>query len=247
MPGRELRSNLVLANRILAHEGVLDAYGHVSVRDLESPDRFLLARSMGPELVTEDDILLHDLTGELVTEITEQPYVERFIHAAIYAARPDCVCVVHAHAEAILPFGISRTPLVPVIHDASDLGSQVPIWDIARKFGDRTNLLVSNIEMGQDLANALGSNSVVLMRGHGFAAAGTSVAQTVRTCVYMLRNARVLTIAKSFGSVQALSDGEIAARNAQLAPDSPAMMRAWDTWVRRLESDERSPRPGAQR
>src|SRR5947208_12641999 len=160
-----LIQDLVIANRILAKEEVVDAYGHVSVRHPDDPKHFLIARSLAPDLVGPEDIVELDLEGHPVKDDGRSHYLERFIHAAIFAARPDVTAVVHAHAEDTLPFGIADgTKLRPVIHSGSFIGMEVPVWDIADNFGD-TNVLVTNIEQGRDLAKALGSNSVALMRG----------------------------------------------------------------------------------
>src|SRR5690348_10565632 len=140
-----LVQDLVIANRILAKEDVVDAYGHVSVRHPDHPDRFFIARSLAPDLVGPEDIVELGLDGEPVGDDIRQLYLERFIHAAILEARPDVMAVVHAHAEDTLPFGIAAaTRLRPVIHSGSFIGPEVPIWDIADEFGD-TNLLVTNI------------------------------------------------------------------------------------------------------
>jgi ribulose-5-phosphate 4-epimerase/fuculose-1-phosphate aldolase len=169
-----LIQDLVIANRILAREEVVDAYGHVSVRHPDSPNRFLIARSLAPELVGPEDIVELDLEGQPARDENRSLYLERFIHAAIFAARPDVMAVVHAHAEDTLPFGIAQeTKLRPVIHSGSFIGTEVPVWDIADKFGD-TNLLVTNMAQASDLAKCLGGNTVALMRGHGFAAAAGS-------------------------------------------------------------------------
>jgi HCOMODA/2-hydroxy-3-carboxy-muconic semialdehyde decarboxylase len=167
-----LIQDLVIANRILAKEDVVDAYGHVSVRHPDNPRHFLIARSVAPELVTTEDIVELDLDGQPVRDEKRTLYLERFIHAAIFEARPDVMAVVHAHAEDTLAFGVAgATKLRPVIHSGSFIGTEVPVWDIADNFGD-TNLLVSNMEQGRDLAKCLGANNVALMRGHGFASAG---------------------------------------------------------------------------
>ena len=161
--------DLVIANRILAKEEVVDAYGHVSVRHPDDPRRFLIARSLAPELVTAEDIVELGLDGQPVRDEKRTLYLERFIHAAIFEARPDVMAVVHAHAEDTLAFGIANaTTLRPVIHSGSFIGVEVPVWDIADNFGD-TNLLVTNMEQGRDLAKCVGENNVALMRGHGFA------------------------------------------------------------------------------
>ena len=138
--------DLVIANRILAHEDVVDAYGHVSIRHPQKPDRYLLSRSLSPELVTRNDIIEFMLDGTPVGD-TRPGYLERYIHGAIYEARPEVNAVVHSHAEDILPFSISKTRLCCVAHVASDMGSHVPVWDIADQFGDATNLLLSLIHI----------------------------------------------------------------------------------------------------
>jgi len=225
-----LIGQLVVANRILANEDVVDAYGHVSFRHADKPERFFLSRSLAPELVERDDIVEHDLEGNPVRDEPRSLYLERFIHAAIYEARPDVQAVVHAHAEAVLPFSISSEPLRPVIHSGSFMGKTVPVWDIADRFGD-TNLLVANIEQGRDLAKCLGANNVALMRGHGFAAAARSLIEVVRMSVYVPRNARALLAGLQLGSVKSLSQGEIDARNRGYGPYSVETWRAWEFWA----------------
>ena len=175
-----LIQDLVIANRILAKEDVVDAYGHVSIRHPDNPKHFFLARSLAPDLVERGDIVELGLDGQPVRDETRALYLERFIHAAIYEARSDVHAVVHAHAEDILPFGAAQaTPLKPVIHSGSFIGAHVPVWDIADKFGD-TDLLVRNMDHGRDLARTLGNNNVALMRGHGFASAARSLIEVVR-------------------------------------------------------------------
>ena len=231
------RADLVIANRILAHENVVDAYGHVSVRHPQDPKRFLLARSLSPEMVAPADIMEFDLEGNALGGDRRQPYLERFIHSAVYEARPEVVAVVHAHAEDVLPFGITSAPLRPVIHSGSFMGEQVPVWDIRDKFGD-TNMLVTNAPQGRDLAMRLGGNNVALMRGHGFVAAARSLIEVVRMSVYVPRNARVQMAAMQLGAVKPLSRGEIAARNAGYKPDSPETWRAWEYWATRAGCKE---------
>lgn len=223
------RRDLVIANRILANERVADAYGHVSIRHPEHPGRYLLSRSRSPELVEPGDIMEFTLDGQAVGDDGRPPYLERFIHGAIYEARPDVHAVVHAHAEEVLPFTITATPLRPVFHAASFIGARLPVWDIRDKFGD-TNLLVVNLAQGRDLAQCLGSDRVALMRGHGFAAAGRSLPEVIRMSVYLPRNARILLDALRLGEVKALSPGEIEA-HAAFTPDNPAMWRAWEYWA----------------
>ncbi len=228
--------DLVIANRILAHEGVLDAYGHVSVRHPSKPDRFLISCSRAPELVTKQDIVEYHLTGEPVQKDGRSPYLERFIHGAIYEARPEVISVIHSHAEDTLPFGLTREPLRAVIHNASRMGLHVPVWDIRDAFGD-TNMLVSNVAQGRDLAHALGENSVVLMRGHGFAAAGQNLREVVGLAVYVPKNARVLLNALRFSGVVPLSPGEI--DQIHNGPQPHDWKRAWEYWSRRAGFGEK--------
>lgn len=225
-------ADLVIANRILAHENVVDAYGHVSVRHPGNPKRYFLARSLSPEMVQQGDIMEFDLEGNAAAGDARQPYLERFIHGAVYEARPEVVAVVHAHAEDVLPFGITAAPLRPVIHSGSFMGEQVPVWDIRDRFGD-TNLLVTNMPQGRDLAGRLGGNNVALMRGHGFVAAARSLIEVVRMSVYVPRNARVQLAAMQIGALKPLSPGEIAARNTGYKPQSPETWRAWEYWATR--------------
>lgn len=226
---------LVVANRILAHEDVIDAYGHVSIRHPHDPGRFFLAWSRSPELVGIDDIVEFTLDGKTVRPETRPPYRERFIHGAIYEARPDAQAVVHAHAEDVLPFGVSDVPLRPVIHSGSFIGASVPVWDIADNFGDETNLLVETMEQGRDLARALGSNALSLMRGHGFAAACSTLIEVVRLSVFLPRNARVQMAAMRLGKVKYLAPGEIAARRTgdYYSAASHGTYRAWEYWATR--------------
>jgi ribulose-5-phosphate 4-epimerase/fuculose-1-phosphate aldolase len=234
-------ADVVIANRILAHEGIVDAYGHVSVRHPRDPKRYLLARSLSPEMVQQADIMEFDLDGTPAGGDSRQPYLERFIHGAVYEARPEVLAVVHAHAEDVLPFGITSTPLRPVIHSGSFMGAEVPVWDIRDRFGD-TNLLVTNMPQGRDLAARLAGNNVALMRGHGFVAAARSLIEVVRMSVYVPRNARVQMAAMRLGEVKPLSRGEIDARNAGYKPHSPETWRAWEYWATRAGCRELLPK-----
>src|SRR5262245_43560541 len=227
-----LLNDLVIANRILANEDVVDAYGHVSVRHPERPDRFFLARSLAPEFITRDDIVEFTLDGKPVKEEKRAIYLERFIHGGILEARPDVMAVVHAHAEDTPPFGIAEcTRLRPLIHSGSFIGSKVPVWDIADQFGE-TNLLVTNVDQARDLAKCLGPGNVALMRGHGFAAAARSLIEVVRMSVFLPRNARALMRAKRLGGeIKYLSQGEIDARNRGYGPYSVETWRAWEYWA----------------
>jgi ribulose-5-phosphate 4-epimerase/fuculose-1-phosphate aldolase len=236
--------DLVIANRILAKEDVVDAYGHVSIRHPDNPKHFFISRSRAPELIERDDIVELDLAGEPVRDEKRALYLERYIHAGIYEARPDVMAVVHAHAEDILPFGVAKaTKLRPVIHAGSFIGANVPVWDIADKFGD-TNVLVTNMAQGRDLAKCLAKNSVALMRGHGFASAARSLIEVVRMSVYLPRNARALMRAKQLGGrIKYLSQGEIDARNRGYSPYSTETWRAWEYWASKAGCSHMVTRP----
>jgi len=239
-----LIQDLVVANRILAKEDVVDAYGHVSVRHPDNPKHFFISRSLAPELIEKADIVELGLDGQPVRDDKRALYLERFIHGAIYEARPDVTAVVHAHAEDILPFGIAKaTKLRPVIHSGSFIGTNVPVWDIADKFG-ATDLLVRNVDHGRDLAKCLAGNSVVLMRGHGFASAARSLIEVVRLSVYLPRNARALMRAKQLGGkIKPLSKGEIDARNRGYSPYSTETWRAWEYWANKAGCGHMVTRP----
>ena len=224
--------NLVIANRILANEGVVDAYGHVSIRHPDNPEHYLLSRSRSPGLVDAGDIMEFDFEGRTVGGDKRPPYLERFIHGGIYSRRPEINAVIHSHADDVLPFSISLTiKMRPVVHTAGCMGAHIPVWDIRDKFGD-TNLLVTNTEQGRDLARTLAANNVVLMSAHGFAAAGRSLLEAVRISVYLPKNARVYMEALRLGEVRVLSPGEIEHKMVK-NPDAPEMWRAWEFWAKR--------------
>jgi HCOMODA/2-hydroxy-3-carboxy-muconic semialdehyde decarboxylase len=231
----DLRRELALANRILAREGVVDAYGHVSRRHPERPDRFLLSCSRSPELVVPADLMEFRLDGEVADPAERRkPYLERYIHAAIYEARPEVKSVVHNHSSAILPFTVTGTPLRPLIHTAGLIGATVPTWDIRDRFGD-TNMLVANLEQGRDLARVLGPNSVVLMRGHGCSVAAESLQEAVIAAVYAQLNATLQMNAAQLGAVKFLSDGEIRETGALIRVPN-VLARVWEYLASRADS-----------
>ncbi|HEU4617008.1 MAG TPA: class II aldolase/adducin family protein [Gammaproteobacteria bacterium] len=226
---------VVAANRILANEGVVDAFGHVSVRDPRDAERFVMSRSRSPALVELSDLMEFRLDGSPVDPRGRTVYGERMIHAAVYAARPDVHAVVHNHSRAVLPFALTGAPLEPVIHTASIIGPEIPVWDIRDRFGD-TDMLVRTIEQGRDLAAALGSNTCALMRGHGAVVVGSSVQAAVLTAVYLQVDAEVLLAARGLGEPKGLSRGEIEkSSETQLSP--LALDRAWEYFCARAGVD----------
>ena len=222
--------DLYLANRVLAHAGGLDAWGHVSARHPERPAAFLMSRSRSPMLVEESDIVVHNLDGTAADDERRSLYYERFIHAAIYAARPDVQGIVHSHADEVIPFTITAEPLRPVMAMAKYLGTELPVWDIDEEFGDATDLLVNDIEKGRALARRLGRNDVALMRGHGFVATGPALLDAVITAIYLPRNARILSAALRLGPVKGLSAGEVRNRRV-FSAEMPGPQRAWEYWA----------------
>lgn len=223
--------DLVVANHILAHEGVVDGYGHISMRHPERADRFFLACSRSPEQVALDDLIEYDLDCNPLNAGKRQQYSERPIHGAIYKQRPDVNVVVHNHSEDVIPFGITEAPWRPVLHVAGIIGPEVPVWDIHDAFGD-TDLLVTKMEYGIDLARCLGHRRAVLMRGHGAAVAGQTVDQTVRMAVYLRVNARLQSEAMRMGKVKYLTPGEIARCMERMGGASPKG-RIWENWALR--------------
>lgn len=231
MSTADVLRDLVIANRILAHEGVVDAYGHISVRHPERSDRFFLSGSRSPELVTFDDIIEYDLECSPIDLRGRAQYVERPIHGAIYRKRPDVISVVHNHAYEVIPFTVAQgVTLRPLLHTAAGIGATIPVWDIRQKFGD-TNLLVMTTAHGDDLADSLGPNRVALMRGHGAAVAGISIQDAVHTSVYLKVNAQLQTEAlRMGGEIVYLSAGEIAEMQKSARSGHT---RAWEYWTRR--------------
>jgi HCOMODA/2-hydroxy-3-carboxy-muconic semialdehyde decarboxylase len=226
------RRDVVIANRILAQQKVLDAYGHVSIRHPDDPNKYLLARSCSPGIVDVDDIVEFHLDGAPTGPEKRPLYLERFIHGAVYERRPDVKAVLHSHADDLLPFSISKTMrLRPVIHACGDMGQDIPVWDIARNFGNATSLLVLNMEHGRDLAQSLAGHRMALMAAHGFVCTGRSIYDLVRLAVYIPRNARVQMQASMMGEYRVIAPGETQAR-LDLDPDSPALKRGWEFWGR---------------
>jgi ribulose-5-phosphate 4-epimerase/fuculose-1-phosphate aldolase len=226
----EALDELVTANRILAREGVVDAFGHVSIRHPEHAERCILSRARAPECIEVDDLMEFTLDGTAIEPRGRKPYAERFIHAAVYEARGDVLAVVHNHSPSLIPFGITGTPLRPVMHMCASMGVHVPLWDSRTAFGD-TNLLVTNMAMARDLASSLGSRSVALMRGHGCVVAGSSLRDVVFNAIYLELNAHLQLKASALGEITFLSDGEIDAIRSTRA--SFTYERAWEYWCRR--------------
>jgi HCOMODA/2-hydroxy-3-carboxy-muconic semialdehyde decarboxylase len=224
--------DLVIANRILAHQGLFDEYGHVSVRHPTDPGRYLLARACAAAYVEPGDIVEFTLDGEPARNENRPLCNERFAHGAIYAARPDVRAVLCANSDDVMPFGITGTSLRPVIGTVGDMGSPVPVWDIADEFGDGTDLAISTPERGRSLAKRLGQSRLVLTRGVGFVAIGRTLNDAVKMSVYIPKNSRALAEALTISrDVHSISEGETHQRMI-IDPESNAMRRGWEYWAR---------------
>ena len=231
-----LIDDIVAANRILAGLAVLDGFGHVSARHPDRADRFLLSRSLAPELVARDDIQEYDLQSNVQGGDTRPPYLERFIHGEIYAQRPDVLAVVHSHAPAVVPFSTTKVPLRPIFHMSSFLRSAVPVFDMRQRFGN-TDMLVRNNAQGAALADVLGKSSVVLMRGHGYCVIGQSVPVVVFRAYYTQVNAELQQRAMSIGAgdITFLSEEETALSEKS---NESVMGRPWGLWKAKFAPKE---------
>jgi len=223
---------LVTANRILAREGVLDAFGHISMRHPENPARFYLARSLAPEMVTEADILAFDLSSQPTAPSKVALYSERVIHGAIYRARPDVNAICHHHALAMLPFCLADLKLRVVTQLGATIGKQVPIWDQRDEFG-ATNHLVTRQEEAASLARCLGAHAMVLMKRHGATVVASSIRELTFRSVYSCRDADLQLRALQHGPIDVFADPEI-----ELAGNFPeaTLSRAWACWCARLRA-----------
>jgi ribulose-5-phosphate 4-epimerase/fuculose-1-phosphate aldolase len=225
-PDPALVEQLVIANRILYNQGVVDGMGHVSVRHPGVPEVFHLSCNRAPGMVTASDIVCYDYDGNAVSDTGERPYLERFIHAEIYRQRPDVMAVVHSHSPSIIPFSVTRTTLRPIYHMAGFLGCGCAHFDIRTGAGN-TDMLIRNSALGKSLAESLGDKTLVLMRGHGSTVVGTSLEQAVFRAIYAEINAKLQVQAQHMGEVEFLN-----AEEAQLASDTNdgQIQRSWNFW-----------------
>jgi ribulose-5-phosphate 4-epimerase/fuculose-1-phosphate aldolase len=227
------RYELALANRIIANEGVLDGFGHVSIRHPHDPSRYLLARSRSPELIEPSDLLEFTLDSEPVVPPKGEMYGERVIHGCIYQARPDVNAVCHHHSPSVLPFCVTGMALEPVFHMGAVMGQVVPLWDSRDEFGD-TDLMVVKPEEGRSLARTLGPHWMVLMRRHGATLAGTTLRELVFRTVYSHANAEIQLRSMMLGTIGALNQGERRRSEPRQLQARP-MARAWEYWTMRLQ------------
>ena len=225
----QVLEDLALANHILVNQGVLDGFGHISARHPHKPDRFFIARSMAPALVEVADIVEVDLDGNVHDAQGRRTYVERFIHSAIYKARPDVMSVIHSHSPAVIPFGVTGARLRPICHMSGFLGAVTPVYEIRHSAGESTDLLISNQALGESLATTLGKANVALMRGHGSVTVGNSIKQAVFRGIYTESNARLQSEASRLGEITFLTEAEAQATSDM---NDQHLDRPWEMWKR---------------
>jgi HCOMODA/2-hydroxy-3-carboxy-muconic semialdehyde decarboxylase len=228
----ELVEDLLIGNKILFKYGVVDAFGHLSVRHDKDPEKYVMSRHLAPALVTEKDLLTYNLDSEPVPATKHRLYSERFIHGEIYKVRPDVMSIVHCHAAPLIPFGITKAELQPVYHVSAFLGRGVPKFDIRDKAG-MTNMLVRTAQLGQDLAASLGDKEVVLMRGHGATMVAATIKGAVYRAMYSMSNAQIQLEAMRLGEVTYLAPEEAALHAAY---SDEVVFRPWNLWKREVES-----------
>jgi HCOMODA/2-hydroxy-3-carboxy-muconic semialdehyde decarboxylase len=229
--------DLVVANHILTDQQVLDAFGHVSVRNPANPNHFLMSRNMPPALVTAADIVEYDFDGNPVgAPANYQHFLERFIHAEVYRSRSDVNAVVHSHSPAVIPFGASKVALQPIYHMSAFLAPGVPVFEI-RDVGGMTNMLVGNTKLGKALAEKLGDKNVILMRGHGDVVVASTLPMAVFRAVYTEMNARLEAQALQLGGgvvFLAPEEGDKAMKVLDVIH-----LRAWDLWKRKALNSQK--------
>jgi ribulose-5-phosphate 4-epimerase/fuculose-1-phosphate aldolase len=221
---------LIAANHILAARGIVDAYGHVSMRDEADPSRFFLTWAVAPGIAVANDVLAYDLEGIAADADGREQYSERFIHSAIYAARPDVNGVVHSHSRAIIPFTVTGVLLQPIWHMSAFLADGCETFDTHDVAGD-TDLLVKTPDLGRALATSVANRNVGLLRGHGSVALGRSVREAVYRAVYLEENAKLQSEAMRMGAVKFLTPGEAELMSQYMKPD---VRRPWELWLREI-------------
>ncbi|HLK50073.1 MAG TPA: class II aldolase/adducin family protein [Bryobacteraceae bacterium] len=240
LPEKALVDDLVLANRVLAHEiHVLDAYGHISVRSAANPNHYYLSRAISAGMVTAADIIQYDLDSNPVTGSPQDGYLERFIHGEIYKMRPDVKAVIHAHSEEMITFAAAGVPLRNMIHTGSFINDGVPVWDIRKFGGTADDMLVRNPALGKALAAALGNKTAIILFGHGVAITGNSLATAVSNSYFLNMNARIQMNAMRMGggSVSYLEREPGAKAPSATPAGAGANNRAWEYWKRRVAAE----------
>jgi len=234
---RALAEKVAMANRILANKQIVDAFGHISARSPDRPELYFMARNLAPCLVRSEDVLQFNMDSECIDQPDARVYLERFIHSEIYKARPEVMSIVHAHAVSVLPYAaLPDRPIRPLFHMSAFIGGGLPVFEI-RKCVAHSDLLIRNPELGVALADELGENNGVLMRGHGFTVVGNSVEQSVYRAIYLDVNAKAQATAQLLGDPVFLDAGEAETADAT---NSGQIRRPWELWEREIRAlDER--------
>jgi HCOMODA/2-hydroxy-3-carboxy-muconic semialdehyde decarboxylase len=230
---QQLIEDLVAANHILYRHEIVDGYGHASIRHPGKPDRFLIAAAIAPGRVRADDILELDLDGNIVSGTKRPVYLERFIHAEVYRARPDVNAVIHSHSPTVIPFGVTDFPLRPIINQASCLQSGVPVYN-SRLVPESTNVLVDSPATGRALVAKLAEHSVVLMRGHGNTVVAPDIRDAVARAIYTERNAKLLLQTLALNRpIEYLDPAEVETKNTGRQQSGPnlGVERLWQMWL----------------
>ncbi|HEY6863992.1 MAG TPA: class II aldolase/adducin family protein, partial [Burkholderiales bacterium] len=228
-------ADLAAASRILAAQGVVDGFGHVSMRHPQAPNRYLMARSLAPALVTPADIVEYDLDSNAVNAEGRPSFLERFIHGEIYKARPDIMAVVHSHSPSVIPFGLVGVPMRAMFHNAGFIAEGVPVFDIREKFGV-TDMLVGNGDKGVALAQVMGRKDIVLMRAHGSVACGATLQSAVFRAVYTEVNARIQHWTSALAGGGPIAAVEPEEGKLCDVVNRTAGLRAWDLWRAQVRS-----------
>jgi ribulose-5-phosphate 4-epimerase/fuculose-1-phosphate aldolase len=226
---RNVIEDLAAASRILATQGVVDGFGHVSMRHPNAPDRYWMSRSIAPALVTPDDLIEYDLASRPCNANGRSSFLERFIHGEIYRARPEVMSIVHSHSPSVIPFGLVGVPMQAMFHNAAFIAAGVPVFDISQRFG-ATDMLVSDGAKGVALVESMGGHDIVLMRAHGSVACGPTLQTAVFRAVYTEVNARIQHWTAALGGGRAMA--ALSEQEGRLADvtNQTAGMRAWDLW-----------------
>lgn len=222
-------TELVTANHIIADQGIVDGFGHISVRSVVHPDHYFMSRSRAPAMVTAQDIIEYDLDDNPVNSKGQKPYLERFIHSEIYKQRPDVQSIIHSHSPAVIPYSVSTVRLKPISHSGGFLVNEVPVFEIRDAAGEASDMLVKNKALGAALAQRLGQHPVVLMRGHGMAVVGSSIRVAVSHAVYTERNAVLQTQALQLGGRVSYLTIEEAKATGEF--NDGAVDRPWEIWA----------------
>ncbi len=226
-------ADLAAASRILAARGVIDAFGHVSQRHPDAPDRYFMCRAKAPALATPEDIIEYDLDSNAVDAEGQGSFLERFIHGEIYKARPDLNSVVHSHSPSVIPFGLVDCKIEAMFHNAAFLAAGVPVFDISEKYGP-TDMLVSDGDKGETFAECLGDKDIALMRAHGSVACGATLHLAVFRAVFTEVNSRIQHWTMDLAGDKPIASLDEEEGRLADVPNNGACMRAWDLWRREV-------------